>query len=132
MVCFPLETLGPFVLSFHPVGNEGWFFGLPWPEITPPIACPLRARLSLSLSGFEFSFDFPLFFFVFLSTTCCGAWLCRYTAVDLCVGFRVGDLDNRVVLTRHKSHIKSNPCSLICFIKSGILGILGILGLSIV
>ena len=44
---------------------------------------------------------------MFLSSTCCGAWLYCYTAVDLCVGFRVGDLDSGVVLTRHRSHIKS-------------------------
>ena len=119
---------------FISVRKEGWFYGLPKPEITPHIVCPLISEFfSLSIKWFipiNLSFhSIFLYFFVFLSPTCCSVWLCLRTTVDLFVGFRVSDSYNRVVSIKE---VISNLCSSICFIRSRILGILGILGLPIV
>ena len=64
---------------------------------------------------------------MFLSPTCCGVWL----FVSLFIGFCVGDSNRNTASIKQRSHIKSLFVSML-FIKLGILGILDILGLSLV
>ena len=74
-----LETLTFFVLSFHPIKNEGRFFGLSYSEVTLPLFL-LRSSIFPSIKwyfppDFEFLFDF-LLFFMFLSLTCVCSLVC--------------------------------------------------------
>ena len=90
------------------------FFSLFWHEITFIIFHPSKSRISLSIKWFfstrsEFSFDF---FFVNLFP---------HVVVLLYDGWFV------VELFRSSREIISNQCSLVCFIRHRILGILGIL-----
>ena len=89
------------------VRKEGWFFGLPWLEVTPFIVRPLRYELYLSIKwflplnmSFYLIFLFFFIFFTFLSSTCCGVWLCCRTTVELFVGFRVGNSNGIVFSIR--------------------------------
>ena len=45
---------------------------------------------------YEFSLGFPLLLLFFLSSSCCGVWLCRRRKVDLSVGFHVDNLDAKL------------------------------------
>ena len=49
-------------------------------------------------------------------------WLCRRMTIDLFNDFHMDDLDGRIISIKQKSRIKS--CSLVCFIRFGILDML--------
>ena len=89
---------------------RGGFFSLLWPEITNFIACSLRFGISFSIKWFlspDMSFHLIfLYFYVFLLPICCGVWLGHRMTIDLFVSFRVDDSDYKIILIRHKSHIK--------------------------
>ena len=53
-----------------------------------------------------FSIFLCFFFFVFLSPTSCGMWLCYRTTVESLAGFRVDNSDDKIVSIKHISHIK--------------------------
>ena len=59
--------------------------------------------LSLDMS---FHSIFLYFFLFFLSSICCGAWLCSHKTIDLFVGFRVSDSNDGAVLIK-QINIKS-------------------------
>ena len=58
----------------------------------------------------KFLFYFPLFlflFFIFLSSTYYGVWLCCRKVIDLFDDFRVGNSCDRAISIEYRSYIKS-------------------------